>query len=242
MGDEQERPWVRIAGSIILGGCGVLAAMVPLYCSKQKSLETQVVKTQADQTQIDALQREIAQLQAAVSEKDAEIAKLKERPTPAANAGGSAGGIQHAALETPQLGPKEEAPAATRPIRSFTERGVVIQLKSCALSGSAVKCDLLFVSKELDRNVALKTGNLSRAIDESGRECFATFLALGAHNNGPFSSVESQLPADVPIGGQIQFDGVKPTTKKLQLLEIVLAVGDSSGWHDTVVKFANVEL
>jgi hypothetical protein len=84
------------------------------------------------------------------------------------------------------------------------------------------------------------TGNLSRVIDDSGRESFATFLALGAHTSTNY--VESQLPADIPIGGQVQFEGVRPTTKKLQLLEMMLVVGDSSGWHDTVVKFANVEL
>jgi len=66
MSDGQERPWVRIVGALILGGCTVSAAMVPLYCSKQRSLDA---KTQTDQTEVDGLRHQNSELQATIAAK-----------------------------------------------------------------------------------------------------------------------------------------------------------------------------
>jgi hypothetical protein len=237
MSDGQERPWVRILGSVILGGCAVLAAMVPLYCSKQKSLETQVVQTRTDQTEIDGLRRQVAELQTTVAAKDAEITKLKTRPIPVATAGSATSTVQNASLETSEPASMGGPRVSTH---SVTERGVVFQLKSCELSGSTVQCDLLLMSKETDRNQALKGG--TRIIDEGGRENLASYLALGSYWTRGYASADSKLPNDVPVAGQVRFEGVTPGTKKLRLLEMVVSVGDSTGTHDAVIRFANIDL
>jgi hypothetical protein len=240
MNEVHERPWVRIVGSVILGGCGVLAAMVPLYCSKQKNLETQIVKAQTDQSEIEVLQHRLAQLQSTISEKDAEIAKLKERPTLAANTGGTST-VQNPSIATAtEIANKEAGPAPVqRATRSVTEHEFLFQLKGCTLSGSAVKCDLLITNKAGDRVLIIDRDERSRIIDDAGREYRATFFALGAVSSTNYA--RSNLPGDVPIGGQIQFEGVKEGTKKLQLLEIHCSIEDAKGTSE-VIKFASIEL
>ncbi len=230
MSDGQERPWVRIVGSIILGGCGVFAAMVPLYCSKKESLEKQVVQTQTDQTQIEGLRHQIVQLQATIAEKDTEIAKLKERPIPT---------VPNPCPATTTEGSDKESSAAFA-TRSVTDHDFVFQLKGCSLSGSVIKCELLITNKESDRKLIIEPSDRSRIIDDAGREYRATFFSLGA--NSSRGGVLSHLPGGVPIGGQIHYEGVKPGVKRLQLLEIPCIIDDASGRSGAIIQFSHIDL
>jgi hypothetical protein len=243
-----ERPWVRMIGAIALTACGVAAAMVSLSCAKEKSLETQVMKAQTDQTQVDALRRQVAQLQATVAEKDAAL-KLKERPVQAVNSGIAGAADQKVALESVQPPASESQPAAKdqnqvpeASLDATSQRGFLFQLKSCALSGSTVQCELLITNKDIDRRFELSRDDLSRVIDAGGRESIAGAIELGAHGSD-CCSVQADLPSGVPISGRLRFEGVKPGTKRLQLLEIAGSAQDAANsWHRVLVKFSNIAL
>ena len=223
--------------SVIRGGCAFLAVVTLLACSKQKSPDAQIVKDSSDQAEVAGLKQQLAQLQASVSKKDAELEKLQQRPAPAVVA----------AQVTPA--PPEQAaaptdsssvgPATQTATRSVIEQDIVFQLKACALSGSLVKCDLLITNKAGDRRVYLGRNDRSRFIDDSGREYPATSFALGADVGG---SVATIIPGDVSMRGQIQFDGVKPGTKKIQLLEMYCEIASSSTSKNTVLKFGTIDL
>jgi hypothetical protein len=120
-------------------------------------------------------------------------------------------------------------------MRSVTEQGCLFQLKGCSLSGSSAKCEFLITNKEKerDRPFELKR-DLTRIIDDGGREYFGSYFALGAHG-APYD-VQNILPADVPMGGHVQFEGIKPGTRKLQLIEISCEVFDPGGWHTALIK------
>jgi hypothetical protein len=79
----------------------------------------------------------------------------------------------------------------------------------------------------------------SRFIDDSGREYPTTSFALGADVGG---SVTSTVPGDVSLRGQVQFDGVKPGTRRIQLLEMYCEIQGPNGWKDTVIKFGGIDL
>jgi cell division protein FtsB len=240
MSVEQKRPWVKVIGSVIRGGCAVLVAMALLCCSKQKSLDAQIVKDTSDQAEVDSLKQQLAQLQATVAKKNTELEKLQQGPPPA---------MMTAPIPAETASPAQVAApsdsagvgsAAQQVTRSVTEQDIVFQLKGCALSGSLIKCDLLITNKTGDRRLYISRGDRSRAIDDSGREYPATSFALGADVST--GSVATTLPGDVPFRGQIQFDGVKPGTQKIQLLEMYCEIGGASGSRSTVVKFGNIDL
>jgi hypothetical protein len=234
MSVEQKRTWVRLISSMIRGGCAVLVVMALLCCSKQKSLDAQIVKDKPGQAEVDGLKQQLAQLQAAVSQKDAALEKLQQRPIPA---------VMTDPVPAETVSPAQAAgviPAAQQATHSVTEQEIVFQLNGCILSGSLIKCDLLITNKTGDRRLYIRSGDRSRAIDDSGREYPATSFALGAEvGNG---SVATTLPGNVPFRGQIQFDGVKPGTKKIQLLEMYCEIEGSSGSRSTVIKFGSIDL
>jgi cell division protein FtsB len=240
MSVEQKRPWVKITSSLIRGGCVVLVAMVLLCCSKQKSLDAQIVKDKPGQAEVDGLKQQLAQLQAAVSQKDAELEKLQQRPTPAVMTAPVPAEAASPAQATALSDPTGVEPTAQQATRSVTEQEIVFQLNGCILSGSLMKCDLLITNKTGDRRLYISSGDRSRVIDDSGREYPATSFALGADVGA--GSVSTTLPSDVPFRGQIQFDGVKPGTKKIQLLEMYCEIGGSSGSRSTVIKFGSIDL
>lgn len=71
-----EQPWVRIVGSIILGGAGVLGAVVPLSWSQQERFERLSTNAVVNLLEIDSLKqkvesrdRHIAQLESVALEK-----------------------------------------------------------------------------------------------------------------------------------------------------------------------------
>jgi len=236
---EHEQAWVRIISSVIRGGCTFLAVMTLLACSKQKSPDAQIVKDTSDQAEVAGLKQQLAQLQATVSKKDAELEKLQQRPTPPTV---TAAQVPLSTAPPAQATAPSDASAgpAARPVtRSVIEQDIVFQLKSCALSGSLLKCDLLVTNKAGDRRVSLGHSDRSRFIDDSGREYPATSFALGADFG---YSVATIIPGDVSIRAQVQFDGVKPGTKKLQLLEMYCNISGSNGSKDTVLKFGAIDL
>ena len=240
MSVEQKRPWVKLISSMIRVGCAVLVVMALLCCSKQKSLDAQIAKDKPGQTEVDGLKQQLAQLQAAVSQKDAELEKLQQRPTPAVMTAPVPAETASPAQATAPSDPASVEPTAQQATRSVTEQEIVFQLNGCILSGSLMKCDLLITNKTGDRRLYIRSGDRSRAIDDSGREYPATSFGLGAEvNNG---SVATTLPGNVPFRGQIQFDGVKPGTKKIQLLEMYCEIEGSSGSRSTVIKFGSIDL
>jgi flagellar capping protein FliD len=237
MSIKRAQPWGKPIVSVIL----VLATMLLMGCSKQKSPEMQqIAQGKSDPSEADRLKQQVSQLQSAVSEKDAELAKLHQQPTPAVmtevvptgTASPSQAMVQSASVGT--------GSAAQQTAHSVTEQEIIFQLTGCALSGSLVKCDFLITNKAGDRIVKLYRDERSRFIDDAGRDYPATYFTLGA--DGSAYSARTTLPGNVPIRGQVQFDSVKPGTKKIQLLEIACHISDSKESGDAVVKFSNVEL
>jgi hypothetical protein len=240
MSVEQRRPWIKIISPVIRSGCAVLVTMALLCCSKQKSLDAQIVKDKPGQAEVDSLKQQLAQLQATVSQKDAELEKLQQRPTPAVMTAPVPAETTSPAQAPAPADSADVGSTAQQVTRSVTEQEIVFQLKGCILSGSLIKCDLLITNKTGDRRLYISRSDRSRAIDDSGREYPATSFALGADVST--NSVATTLPGDVPFKGQIQFDGVKPGTKRIQLLEMYCEIGGSSGSRSTVIKFGSIDL
>jgi hypothetical protein len=236
---RRKQSWVKRLGSVVRIGCAALMAMALLCCAKQKAQDTQIVKDKTDQAEADSLKQQVAQLQDAVSKKNMEIEKLQQKaPTVMPNA------VPAVAVSTGQVtAPSpaaETGPLASQVSRSVVDQDLNFQLKGCSLSGSLVKCDLLITNREGDRQAGFGSGERSRIIDDAGRDYPATSFTLGA-SVGNYS-VQTTLPGDVPVVGQVQFDGVKPGTKKIRLLEMAWWVSDSKGTRNTIVKFSNIDL
>jgi hypothetical protein len=136
--------------------------------------------------------------------------------------------------------PAETGPPPQQGSRSVLDQDINFQLKGCSLSGSLVKCDLLVTNKEGDKKAGFGHSERSRIIDDAGRDYPATSFTLGA-DVGTYS-VETTLPGDVPVAGQIQFESIKPGTKRIRLLEMAWWVSDSKGSRHTVIKFTDVDL
>jgi hypothetical protein len=216
-------------------------AMALLCCSKQQpqpQASTQVAPGKTDQAEVDGLKQQVAQLQDAVSKKNMEIEKLHQQTAPAVNTVPAAAVSPEQATAPPA--PAETGPAPQQGSRSVLDQDLNFQLKECSLSGSLVKCDLLVTNKEGDREAGFERNERSRIIDDAGRDYPGTAFTLGA-DVGPYS-VHTTLPGDVPVVGQIQFDGVKPGTKKIRLLEMAWWVRDSKGSRSMVIKFTNIDL
>jgi len=222
----QARPWGKIIRSVIL----VLATMLLVGCSKQKSPEAQIAQGKPSPSETDRLKQQVSQLQSALSQKDEALAKLRQQPPPVVAS------PQQAAIPPAPAGIE---PAAQQATKSVTEQEIVFQLKGCALSGSVVKCDLLFTNKAGDKGLMLTHDERSRMIDDAGRVYPATAFTLGAYVGG---YVQMTLPGDVPVEGQIQVDGVKPGTKRIRLLEMACNINDSTGSRGAVIKFGNIDL
>jgi hypothetical protein len=242
---DPERPWVRIAGAVILGAATVSAAMVPLYCAKQNRLAETTSTVQTSRTEIDVLKQRISQDNEAIASRDAEIAQLRKHTVAAPDCPPVA--IPPAASE--QATNEKSAVAAVSPrtiIRTVLEREVEFSLQGCRLSGTTFTCNFLITSKGADRGIMLHgyNTNHSRVIDPAGREVRASRFVAGANHCEGGCDVQASLPADVSIAAQVGFEGVQPGTKHVQLLEVACFIGDSSGnnSHDIVVKFPNFDI
>jgi hypothetical protein len=236
---EQKQAWVRFISPLIRGGFVVLAVMVPLSCSKQKSPDTQAVTS--DQAEVADLKQQLAQLQANISKKNTELETIHQRTAPAAPPPPSEPGVNAAPVQPiAPPGPVNSGSSAQQAARSVIEQDIVFQLTGCLLSGSLMKCDLLLTNKTGDRVVTFYHSDRSRVIDDSGREFPATSFALGAYVG--VNSVATTLPGNIPIRGQVQIDGITPGTKKIQLLELYCGIGGSNGVRETVVKFDRIDL
>jgi hypothetical protein len=128
-------------------------------------------------------------------------------------------------------------------LRSTLEREVEFGLRGCHLSGTTLTCDLLFTSKGADRDLVLLSNTRSRLIDPAGREVRATRFVAGAKRSCDGCDVDTSLPSDVPVAGQVAFEGVQQNTKHVQLMELTCRIKDASGnWHDSLVKFPGFDL
>jgi hypothetical protein len=230
----QARPWGRTAGSLVF----VLAALLPIGCSRQKSSQEPTAQAAPDPSEAERLKQQVAQLQAAVSQKDEALAQLHQQPTPPVVASAMPAETAPSVQGTPAP-PSAPEPAAQQPIRSVTEQEVVFQLKGCTLSGSLVKCDILVTNRSGDRRLWMGRNERSRMIDDVGRVYPTTEFSLGAEND---AYVRMTLPGDVPIEGHIKIDGVKPGTQRIKLLETYCSIEDSTGSRYAVIKFANIDL
>jgi len=235
---RRKQSWMKLLGSVTYVGCVALAAMALLCCSKQQPQATQVAQGKTDQAEIDGLKQQVAQLQDAVSKKNMEIEKLQQQTAPTAN-------TVPAVSVSPGQAAAPSAPAETGPLpqqgsRSVLDQDLNFQLKGCSLSGSLVKCELLITNKEGDREAGFGSSERSRIIDDAGRDYPATSFTLGASVST--YSVRTTLPGEVPVVGQVQFDSVKPGTKKIRLLEMAWWVSDSKGSRNMVIKFSNIDL
>jgi len=229
---------VKLLGSVTYVGCVALVAMALLCCSKQQPQATQVAPSKTDQAEVNGLKQQVAQLQDAVSKKNMELEKLQQQTAPTANTV-PAVAVSPGQTAAPSA-PAETGPPPQQGSRSVLDQDINFQLKGCSLSGSLVKCDLLVTNKEGDREAGFGSNERSRIIDDTGRDYPATSFTLGASVNT--YSVQTTLPGDVPVVGQIQFGGVKPGTKKIRLLEMAWWLHDSKGTQNMVIKFSNIDL
>ncbi len=230
MGITQARTWGKTIGSVIL----ILVTMLLAGCSKQTP-EAQSAQDNSDSPEVSRLKQQVTQLQSAISEKDKELAKLRQQSAPTSTT--DSGNASPGAVE-PQ--PASSSAEPQQPIHFATEQEIAFQLKDCSLSGSLVKCDLLITNKGGEKGLKIHQSDRSRFIDDAGREYPATYFTLGA--NVDSYSARTTLPGDVPMGGQIQFSGVKPGTKTIQLLEIACVIYGPNDSKDAIVKFSKIDL
>jgi hypothetical protein len=226
---DQERPWVRIVGALILGGATVSAALVPLYCAKQNRLAETVSTVQTTRSEIDVLRQRIAQDDNELAARNNEIMALRRRAAaaPADCPPPSAVLTNSPTAQTAAPSNTAAIPASGKSIRTVQEREVEFGLQSCHLSGTTLTCDFLFTSKGADRLLTLVTDTRSRLLDSAGREVRAgRFVAGARHAACDGCNVDTTLPGDVALAGQATFEGVQPGTKQLQLLELQVRIGD----------------
>jgi hypothetical protein len=239
---EQERPWVRIAGAVILGGASVAAALVPLYCAKQTRLAETNSTVQTNRSEIEDLNQRLSQANQAIASRDVEIAQLRKRTAALPECPPAA--LSAATPEQPAAATSGGAAATPGPLlRSTLEREVEFGLRGCHLSGTTLTCDLLFTSKGADRDLGLLSDARSRLIDPVGREVRATRFVAGARRSCDGCGVDASLPSDVPIAGQVAFEGVQQNTRHVQLMELNCNIRDpAGGWHNSVIKFPGFDL
>ncbi|HEY2289140.1 MAG TPA: hypothetical protein VGM86_00440 [Thermoanaerobaculia bacterium] len=235
---KRKQSRLKRLGSVTYVGSVALAAMALLCCSKQQPQAAQVAQGKTDQAEVDGLKQQVTQLQDAVSKKNMAIEKLQQQTAPTANTVPTVSVSPGQAAAPPAAA--ETAPLPQHAAQFVTEQEIMFQLKGCALSGSLMKCDLLVTNKEGDKKAGFGRNERSRAIDDAGKDYPATSFTLGA-DVGTYS-VETTLPSDVPVAGQVQFEGIKPGTKRIRLLEMAWWVSDSKGSRHTIIKFANIDL
>jgi hypothetical protein len=242
---DQERPWVRLTGALILGAGAVAAALIPLYCAKTSRLAETTTTVLTSQAEIDALKKRIIQDDQTIGAQVTEIAQLHKRTPVAPDCPPVPAPVSTPATTTVERSPPEAAPAALarHAINSVLEHEVTFDLQSCNLSGSTLTCNLLFTSKGADRSLYLEIDQHSRLFDLAGNEVRARQIAAGANHGCQGCDIETSLPSDIPMAGHITFEGVQRDTKRLRLMEIQCKIKDPDGsWHVTLVKFASFDL
>ena len=230
---DQERPWVRVVGALILGAATVAAALVPLYCAKENRLVSTV---QTSNAEIDALKQQVARDEEAVASRDTEISQLRKRGVP---------DCPPTALHEGTADNKSAVVPVSAPIvKTVIEHDVEFGLQTCHLSGTTLTCSLMITSKGMDRGLIIwhNFTSHSRVIDPTGREVNVSRFALGA-SHCETCDVQGQMPADVAIATQAGFEGVPAGTKHIQLLELFCSISEASGSrHDYVIKFQDVDI
>jgi hypothetical protein len=226
MPGETERPWVRIVASAIGGASVVLAALLPLYFSRQNSLGSEIA----------GLRQEIRQLQAALAQKEAEIPSTNERRAPPSKSKDTP------APDFAQPAPPDERPLviAQHEVRAapsqltFRALDIIFQLKGCQVAESVLNCELLITNKGVDRSFWLRG---SRLVDESGVEYSTSKLSIGSQGAGSFS-----LPNEVPIKARIEFENVPAQLKRIRFLQVSCGAMGSMLWDFFNARFDNVDV
>jgi hypothetical protein len=112
----------------------------------------------------------------------------------------------------------------------------LFELKTCALKGDEVKCDLLVTAK--NRDITLTFWGTSRLIENNGNEMFASQIWLGNDysKGGKGGVLQKEFTRSVPLKMSVAFTGLDPTVSKesVKLIELVC-----SGFK---VPFMNVGL
>jgi hypothetical protein len=241
MSGDSERPWVRLAASAIVGGSAVLAAMLPLYCSRQNTLGTEV----------EGLRQEIGKLQTALSQKEAEIARAKENTLQLPNRLGAEPAltaepshpaevlqappiIQPDRPPQPSLAQSESLPIGTDRL-TFRDRDIVFQLEDCKLADSALQCSLLVTNKDADRIFEIRG---SRLFDDSGQEFSASKTSIGSSEDGS----SFRLPSNVPIKVKVEFERLPARLRRVRFLELSCGVVGPMLWDFFNARFDNVDV
>ncbi len=223
MPDETERPWVRIVASAIGGASAVLAALLPLYCSKQNSLDSEIV----------GLRGEIRQLQATLTEKEAIIASQRSAPQHANKVTPATDFTQPALPEATQPPPAQHERNVASSQRTFRALDIIFELKSCQVAESALHCDLLITNKGVDRSFELRA---SRLVDDSGVEYSTSKLTIGSRGSG------LNLPNEVPMKARVEFENVPVQLKKIRFLQVSCGAMGQMLWDFFNARFDNIDV
>ena len=211
--DVKEKTWVKIVPAVIAGAATVLAAMVPLYCSSRKRLET---VTQAADVETDTLRTEVQKLRSQVQQCEAEKAQIAAKPADS---------------------PSRATPAVINASNEFVDHDFKFNLNSCKFDGSRVRCDFTVTNLMGDRELSLAE---ARFIDDSGYEYPSRGFTLGAQS-GSFARMI--LPGGIPVRGSVSFASVRPDTKQIETLEMTGYNWPEGGNRDTIVaKFRKISL
>jgi len=211
--------WVPIVAAIITASAVVVAAYIGADAKRQ----------------VTALSAQAETLNAQNASLKRELAAAQER----LKSVGSLDPNQSSPNPTVHTSVPVSSAVPTNNPRVVLDQEFSFELKGCALSGSLLKCDLLITNKAGERVLGFKRSERSRIIDDEGRIYTATYFTLGQDVGRGY--VQVPVPAEIPVQGEIQFDGVKPP-KMIKLLEVDCYVDDSRKMTNIVVGFNNVTL
>jgi hypothetical protein len=148
--DVKEKTWVKIVPAIIAGGATVLAAMLPLYCSSQRRLET---VTQTADNQADSLQKQLAAMRKQLEKCEGDRAR-------------SVAGVSTASPVTDTVGLADE----------IVDHDFKFKLKRCSATSARVRCEFAVTNLMGDRELSLSEAR----IFADGNEYPSRGFTLGA--------------------------------------------------------------
>lgn len=112
------------------------------------------------------------------------------------------------------------APQQTGVEQKIESSGFLFELYGCKQSYRTIKCNLRVTNKNDRGDRILIISQLTRMIDDSGKEYRQNYLLLGNNSPGFVGDVQSSLAYNVPITASVTFENIPYKVEKIALLDL----------------------